>query len=44
MIKKALHDLCSSPHVIVAIASRGMRWVGHVARMGEERRSRFWGG
>jgi hypothetical protein len=25
------HDLCSSPNVIQAMKSRGMRWVGHVA-------------
>ena len=32
-----LHDLCSSPSIIRVIKSRGMRWVGYVARMGERR-------
>jgi hypothetical protein len=32
-----LHILYSSPNIIRQIKSRGMRWVGHVARMGEER-------
>jgi hypothetical protein len=32
-----LHILYSSPNIISQIKSRGMRWVGHVARMGEER-------
>jgi hypothetical protein len=30
-------DLYSSPNVIRVIKSRIMRWVGHVARMGEKR-------
>jgi hypothetical protein len=29
-----LHDLYSSPDIIMQIKSRRMRWVGHVARMG----------
>jgi hypothetical protein len=33
---KELHDLYSSPSIIRIIKSRRMRWVGHVARMGEE--------
>jgi hypothetical protein len=33
-----LHNLFSSPNVIRQIKSRRMRWVGHVARMGEERK------
>jgi hypothetical protein len=32
-----LHDLYSSPNIVRAIKSRRMRWVGHVARLGEER-------
>jgi hypothetical protein len=32
-----LHILYSSPDIIWQIKSRIMRWVGHVARMGEER-------
>jgi hypothetical protein len=30
-----LHSLYSSPNIVRAIKSRRMRWVGHVARMGE---------
>jgi hypothetical protein len=33
-----LRDLYSSPSIIRRIKSRRMRWAGHVARMGEERR------
>jgi hypothetical protein len=32
-----LHNLCSSPNIVRVIKSRRMRWVGHVARMGEGR-------
>ena len=32
-----LNDLHSSPNIVRVIKSRRMRWVGHVARMGEER-------
>jgi hypothetical protein len=32
-----LHDLFSSPSIIRIIKSRRMRWVGHVARMGQKR-------
>jgi hypothetical protein len=31
-----LYDLYSSPNIIRRIKSRRMRWVGHVARMGEK--------
>jgi len=31
-----LNDLYSSPNIILVTKSRGMRWVGHVARMGGE--------
>ena len=33
-----LSDLYSSPIIVRVIKSRRMRWAGHVARMGEERR------
>jgi hypothetical protein len=32
-----LHSLFACPNIIRQIISRGMRWAGHVARMGEER-------
>jgi len=32
-----LNDLYSSPNIVRAVKSRIMRWVGHVARMGEMR-------
>jgi hypothetical protein len=32
------HNLYSSPDIIRQIKSRRMRWAGHVARMGEERK------
>jgi hypothetical protein len=32
---KELHDLYSSPNIITMIRSRGMRWTGHVVRMGK---------
>jgi hypothetical protein len=33
-----LHNLYSSPDIIRQVKSRRMRWVGHVARMGKERK------
>jgi hypothetical protein len=36
-----LHNLYSSPSIITMIKARGMRWVGHVARMGRRRRRRM---
>jgi hypothetical protein len=33
-----LHNLYSSQNIIRQIKSRRMRWAGHVARMGEERK------
>jgi hypothetical protein len=33
-----LHSLYSSPDIIRQVKSRRMRWAGHVARMGEERK------
>ena len=32
-----LNDLYSSPNIVRVIKSRRMRWVGHVACMGEKR-------
>jgi len=32
-----LNDLYSSPNIVRVMKSRKMRWVGYVARMGEER-------
>jgi hypothetical protein len=37
MYNEELHNLYSSPSIIKIIKSRGMRWAGHVARMGEKR-------
>jgi hypothetical protein len=34
-----LHNLDSSPNIIVMIKSRRIRWAGNVARMGEMRRA-----
>jgi hypothetical protein len=33
-----LHNLYSSPDIIKQVKSRRMRWAGHVARMGRERK------
>jgi hypothetical protein len=33
-----LHNLYSSPDIIRKVKSRRMRWAGHVARKGEERK------
>jgi hypothetical protein len=33
-----LHNLYSSPDIITQVKSRRMRWAGHVARMGYERK------
>jgi hypothetical protein len=33
-----LHNLYSSPDIIRQVKTKRMRWVGHVARMGEERK------
>jgi len=32
-----LNDLYCSPNILRVIKSRGMRWAGHMARMGEEK-------
>ena len=34
---KELNDLYSLPNIVLVVKSRRMRWVGHVARMGEDR-------
>jgi hypothetical protein len=34
--KEELHNLYSSPNIIRMIKARRMRWVGHVARIGEK--------
>ena len=39
-----INDLYCSPNVVRVIKSRRMRWAGHVARMGEERRIHGFGG
>jgi hypothetical protein len=31
-----LHNFQSSPHIVRQIKSKGMRWAGHAARMGEK--------
>jgi hypothetical protein len=37
LYNEELRDLYYSPSIITLIKSRWMRWVGHVARMGEKR-------
>ena len=37
MHKEELNNLYSSPNIVRVIKSRRMRWVGHVASVGEER-------
>jgi len=43
--KEELNNLYSSPNIVQVITSRRMRWAGHVARIGEERRcmGSWWG-
>jgi hypothetical protein len=38
MHNEELYSLYSSPDIIRLVKSRRMRWAGHVARMGEERK------
>jgi hypothetical protein len=38
MHNEELHNLYSSPDITRQVKSRRMRWAGHVARMGEERK------
>jgi hypothetical protein len=35
---KELHTLYTSPNIIRQIKTKRMRWAGHTARMGEERK------
>jgi hypothetical protein len=42
MHNEELHDLYSSPNIIRVIKSRTIRWVGHVARMGEVHTAFWW--
>jgi len=37
LYNEELNDLFCSPNIVRVIKSRRMRWVGHVARMGERR-------
>jgi hypothetical protein len=41
LLNEELHILYSSPDIIRQIKSRRMRWAGHVARMGGDRK--VWG-
>ena len=41
---KELNDLYCSPNIVHVIKSRRMRWAGHVAYEGEERRIQGFGG
>jgi hypothetical protein len=38
LLNEELHNLYSFPDIIRQVKSRRMRWAGHVARMGEERK------
>jgi hypothetical protein len=38
LLNEELHNLYSSPDIIRQVKSRRMRWAGHVARMGEEKK------
>jgi hypothetical protein len=39
-----LNDVYASPNIVRVIKSSRIRWVGHVARMGEDRRLQRFGG
>ena len=39
MHNEELNDLYCSPNIVRVIKSGRMRWVGHVVRMGEDRRA-----
>jgi hypothetical protein len=38
LYSEELHNLYSPPDIIRQVKSRRIRWTGHVARMGEERK------
>jgi hypothetical protein len=38
LLNEELHNWYSSPDIIRQVKSRRMRWAGHVARLGEERK------
>jgi hypothetical protein len=38
LYNEKLHNLYSAPDIIRQVKSRRMRWAGHVARMGKERK------
>jgi hypothetical protein len=38
LLYEELHNLYTSPDIIRQITSRRIRWTGHVARMGEDRK------
>jgi hypothetical protein len=37
LLNEELHNLYSSPSIIIIIKSRRMRWAGHAARMGDKK-------
>jgi hypothetical protein len=39
LLSEEFHDLYSSPSVIRIMKAMRMRWIGHVARMGEKRKA-----
>jgi hypothetical protein len=41
-LNEELHNLYSSPSIIIIIKSRRMRWAGHVAWMGEGTCIGYW--
>jgi hypothetical protein len=43
LLNGELNDLYSSPSFVRVIKSRRLRWVGHVARMGEIYSGFWWG-
>jgi len=39
LFNEELHNLYASPDIIIVIKLRRMRWVGHVTRIGDEKRT-----